>query len=556
MTAALRLVIFFVEINLLLGLVWLVLMFALYLKEKLPRNISAAGLSRASRCLVVGALIIPVVASFLPREVLLKPSVQIWSSLDRRHAALSPVLVTRRGEAIPLARTLLAGTGWRSHLLPLILLFLILGATYGLARLAFAHRRLSRLLSQATPVRRIGRVVLHISDKVRVPFAFSRGWGRAYVVYPTSGLLDANGFRLGVRHELQHLRSRDTAWAQWLELIRALFYLSPMAHAVASLLAWLQEIACDEVLITCRNVSAQAYGRCLLEAAERAVGSHPLPAGTTGMAVAIAGSTLKRRVLMLLEYKKKDPAGWRGVRRSLMLRLFERWLLLGTFALMGSLAFASKSAIRDRRITMAQARQMAAGEGGAFNSASGASDSAFPLLVNAAVLDALNRYLGTPDGHRMIQHGLNRMPQYQELIDDYINEYGLPEELMAVPLAESAFQNAPPNKAPFFSAGLWQFVPGTARAYGLVVGNGVDERIDVDKETDAAMRYLDALYLRFQDWGLAIAGYNAGEHKVQQAIDQTGIRDPWKLEQMGKLNDYLADVVAAALILKNPSFAQ
>jgi len=259
---------------------------------------------------------------------------------------------------------------------------------------------------------------------------------------------------------------------------------------------------------------------------------------------------------MLLEYKKKDPAGWRGVRRSLMLRLFERWLLLGTFALMGSLAFASKSAIRDRRITMAQARQMAAGEGGAFNSASGASDSAFPLLVNAAVLDALNRYLGTPDGRRMIQHGLNRMPQYQELIDDYINEYGLPEELMAVPLAESAFQNAPPNKAPFFSAGLWQFVPGTARAYGLVVGNGVDERIDVDKETDAAMRYLDALYLRFQDWGLAIAGYNAGEHKVQQAIDQTGIRDPWKLEQMGKLNDYLADVVAAALILKNPSFAQ
>jgi soluble lytic murein transglycosylase-like protein len=125
---------------------------------------------------------------------------------------------------------------------------------------------------------------------------------------------------------------------------------------------------------------------------------------------------------------------------------------------------------------------------------------------------------------------------------------------MAVPLIESGFKNLLPAGAG--AAGIWQFMPQTARNFGLRVDEKVDQRLDIARETDAGLRLLGALHLRFSNWPLALAGYNQGENHVQWAIDEAGTRDPWELAAQGKLNDYGANIVAGVIVIRNPSLVQ
>ena len=99
------------------------------------------------------------------------------------------------------------------------------------------------------------------------------------------------------------------------------------------------------------------------------------------------------------------------------------------------------------------------------------------------------------------------------------------------------------------------FIEPTARRYGLTVSDGRDERLDVAKATRAAGEYLAESYRRFGDWGLAILAYNTGSARVEAGMHATGSRDPWQIIEQGYENDrdYLARVLAAVLIMKNPS---
>jgi len=105
-------------------------------------------------------------------------------------------------------------------------------------------------------------------------------------------------------------------------------------------------------------------------------------------------------------------------------------------------------------------------------------------------------------------------------------------------------------------AGLWMFIPSTARTYGMRVGAEEDQRLDIPLETDAALRLLSDLHAEFGDWGLALAAYNQGPSVVRRAIQQEGTRDIWKLMKSGALNSYVAQVVAAAILLEEPSLAE
>ena len=117
---------------------------------------------------------------------------------------------------------------------------------------------------------------------------------------------------------------------------------------------------------------------------------------------------------------------------------------------------------------------------------------------------------------------------YFNLIDNIFSQYGLPKELKYLAVIESNLSTAATSWVG--AGGPWQFMPYTARDYGLVVSSGYDERRDYVKSTHAAARYLLTLYKQMHDWLLVIAAYNGGPGRVNTAIKKSGSKNFWSLQ--------------------------
>lgn len=117
---------------------------------------------------------------------------------------------------------------------------------------------------------------------------------------------------------------------------------------------------------------------------------------------------------------------------------------------------------------------------------------------------------------------------YFNLIDNIFAQYGLPKELKYLAVIESNLSTSATSIVG--AGGPWQFMPYTARDYGLVVSPGYDERRDYYKSTHAAARYLLSLYKDMKDWLLVIAAYNGGPGRVYSAIRSSGSRNFWDLQ--------------------------
>jgi hypothetical protein len=129
-------------------------------------------------------------------------------------------------------------------------------------------------------------------------------------------------------------------------------------------------------------------------------------------------------------------------------------------------------------------------------------------------------------------------------------EEGVPVELLRIAQVESNWK--PFALSPKGAFGLWQLMPVTARRYGLRVDAMGDDRADVVKSTRAAARYLRDLHLRFGDWALALAAYNAGEDAVQRAMERGASRDFWNLSGQKLLPAETRAYVPAVLAALDP----
>lgn len=122
-----------------------------------------------------------------------------------------------------------------------------------------------------------------------------------------------------------------------------------------------------------------------------------------------------------------------------------------------------------------------------------------------------------------------RMSEYYfPIFEEALCRYDLPYELEYLPIIESALN--PVARSHVGAAGLWQFMPATAKLFGLEVNSLVDERMDPIRSTDAACRFLKSMYSIYHDWNLVIAAYNCGSGNVNKAIRRAeGKRDFWSI---------------------------
>jgi membrane-bound lytic murein transglycosylase D len=175
-----------------------------------------------------------------------------------------------------------------------------------------------------------------------------------------------------------------------------------------------------------------------------------------------------------------------------------------------------------------------------------------PLTVNDQVLSFVN-FFQTPRGRDIVETGLRRAGRYREMISRVLREEGLPQDLIYLAQAESAFQPLALSRAG--ARGIWQFVAYRGQQYGLRHTWWIDERQDPEKATHAAAQHLRDLYNLYGDWYLAMAAYNCGPGNVQKGIERTGYADFWELYKRNVLpretKNYVPIIIALTLIAKD-----
>ena len=154
-----------------------------------------------------------------------------------------------------------------------------------------------------------------------------------------------------------------------------------------------------------------------------------------------------------------------------------------------------------------------------------------------------------------IQTSLIRSARYKNLIDKALEEHKLPKGLAYLPVIESAYMPTLTSRAGAY--GIWQFMPDTAREYGLRVDWWVDERADPERSTRAAAAYLRDLHGMFDDWSLALAAYNCGPGRVRRKLQETGATTFWELLEATALpketRGYVPTFYATLLIASDPA---
>lgn len=145
---------------------------------------------------------------------------------------------------------------------------------------------------------------------------------------------------------------------------------------------------------------------------------------------------------------------------------------------------------------------------------------------------------------------LKRANRYFPIIEPILREEGMPDDLKYLAVIESSLN--PLARSGAGAAGMWQFMKGTGRDYGLEVNDNIDERYHIEKSTRAACAYLREAYTRYGSWLCVAASYNAGQGRITQQLQKQGVKravDLWLVEETTR---YMFRLLAAKAVLSNP----
>ena len=527
----------YVNLNVLIIIAFFGLSIFSFFLKKLNTQIESKQELQLHYGLIIFTLCLALIQPLFPQNKVFEPTAKIWSSVSTQNFAKeyqssknSGFLIMSNARGVTAVQAHDISSAWSA----IGSFILILGFWFTFRD----FRRLLKLKRNSFLIKSIGQVHILLNDNIHVPFSY---WlpGQSNIVLPASFIGHNENYRMAIAHEIQHHRNGDTRWVYLMWILKLVCIINPAIYLWNRWIAEIQEFACDETLVDRNKVESQAYARCLVEVAQTAIHQKHLPVRATGLMFLIDRNLLYRRIEKMFSKPKVK------IRKPIV-----NIISLIIISLMSIGAFATSGIVQDRRVSLAQANVMAE---------QAQLSTEFPIVMNDLVLKQLNRFIGTPEGRMFIRSSLDRMETHKAIIQEHIKKYGLPLELLAVPIIESGYQNlSQQSNRSSKAAGIWQFIPQTARNFGLRVDKYKDERLDIILLTDAAMRYLQSNHLRFKDWHLSALAYNMGENAVQKVMDSLETRDAWKLIRNGYEGDkdYLPKLMAAILIMKNPESVQ
>ena len=145
---------------------------------------------------------------------------------------------------------------------------------------------------------------------------------------------------------------------------------------------------------------------------------------------------------------------------------------------------------------------------------------------------------------------IKRANRYFPIIEPILKEYGIPDDFKYLAVIESHLD--PRISSPSKAVGTWQFMETTAKEYGLIVTQTVDERCDIEKSTIAACKYLKAAYNKYGSWTAVASSYNAGMGRITGEMDKQDVDDTFDLWLVEETSRYIYRILAIKQIFEKP----
>lgn len=364
---------------------------------------------------------------------------------------------------------------------------------------------LKQYVKEGLAQRKMFNIHIVFSDQTAIPFCFSF-FKSHFIIMPVRFLENSAELKMALLHEFQHIRQGDTYWLHFMTFLKVVCFWNPFLKFWESWFNTAQEFACDEILILHNKASRINYAQCLIDTASLVVSGRHLPQGSLGIVGLRKNfqSILNRRVDMLFNYKIMR-------KRNVLFCAYATCFLAAS-----SFAYALDANGAFKPLTVSELKSFSV-----------KSHSHFTFTPE--VLAEINNIRGSEQARSYFMASLERMKKYKPYIESQLKSNHIPVDLLALPLIESGFKPLPASRNQMQAAGIWQFIPSTAKRFGLEINREQDDRLDSQLSTQAAVAYLNSLHDKYHDWQLSVIAYEYGDEITDRLINTVHSRDAWSL---------------------------